>query len=245
MIDLASVGIQLDSVVGILKKELTFHTICRQLAYEKIIVTQVKAQNIAVTDDEVQAAADRLRRELRLESIQKTQAWLQERMLTADEWEAGIRLKLEAQKLADVMFGEVAVRQFAQRRLDYESVLLYKLVVEDSSLAQELAYQIEEAETSFFEAAHLYDSNPVRRHCCGYEGEVSRWALAPDVAASVFGAPARTVIGPMALEQGYGLFFVDEFIEPVLTEERRREICDRLFREWLDSQLDSSTRLRL
>ncbi|MEL6814334.1 MAG: peptidylprolyl isomerase, partial [Cyanobacteria bacterium J06598_3] len=76
-----------------------------------------------------------------------------------------------------------------------------------------------------------------RRRCCGYEGEISRWALAPDVAACVFAAPAKTVIGPMVLDQEYGLFFVDEFIKPELTEDLHRTICDRLFYEWLEAEL--------
>lgn len=178
-----------------------------------------------------------MRRELQLESAQKTQDWLKERMITADEWEESIRDRLLAQKLADAMFSDTATQQFNQQKLDYERISLYKIVTADRALAQELAYQIEEEETSFFEAAHRYDSDPARRRCCGYEGEISRWALSPDVAASVFGAPAQTVIGPVVLEQAYGLFFVDEFIEPELTPETYRTIRDRLFYEWLDREL--------
>jgi parvulin-like peptidyl-prolyl isomerase len=237
MIDFADMGIQLESVVDLLKRDLTFHTICRQLAYQKIICANAQERGIEVTDSEIQTEADRMRRELHLESVQKTQEWLQERMITADEWEDSIRNRLISQKLADAMFGEVAIHQFNQRKLDYERISLYKIVVSDVSLAQELVYQIEEKEISFFEAAHDYDNNPQRRHCCGYEGEISRWTLLPDIAASVFAAPVQTVIGPLSIGEDYGLFFVDEFIEPELTEEIHRTICDRLFHEWLDSEL--------
>jgi parvulin-like peptidyl-prolyl isomerase len=237
MIDCADMGIQLEGVVDLLKRELTFHTICRQLAYQKIIRTHSKERGIQVADSEIQAEADCMRREQHLESVQKTQAWLQERMITADEWEDSIRNRLISQKLADAMFGEAAIRQFNQRKLDYEKISLYKIMVSDGSLAQELAYQIEEKEISFFEAAHHYDIQPERRHCCGYEGEVSRWTLPPDIAASVFAAPVQTVIGPFVIGEDYGLFFVDEFIEPTLTEETHRAICDRLFYEWLESEL--------
>jgi parvulin-like peptidyl-prolyl isomerase len=237
MIDFAGVGIQLESVVDLLKREMTFHTICRQLIYQRIIRASAKERNIEVTDDEIQAEADRVRRELRLENAQKTLEWLQERMITADEWEASIRDRLLSQKLADAMFGETATHQFNQQKLDYEKVSLYKIVILDSKLAQELTYQIEEEEISFFEAAHRYDDDPIRRRCCGYEGEISRWALPPDIAAVVFCAPAQTIVGPISLGRGYGLFFADEFIEPKLTEETYRAICDRLFYQWLDSEL--------
>jgi parvulin-like peptidyl-prolyl isomerase len=237
MINFTDMGVQIEGVVDLLKRELTFHTICRQLAYQKIIRAKAKERGIEVADSEIQAEADRMRRELHLESVEKTQEWLQERLITADEWEDSIRNRLISQKLADAMFGEVAIRQFNQRKLDYEKISLYKIVVSDGSLAQELAYQIEEKEISFFEAAHDYDNSPERRHCCGYEGEISRWTLSPDIAASVFASPLQTVIGPLVVGEGYGLFFVDELIEPELTEETRRAICDRLFYEWLDSEL--------
>ncbi len=237
MIKFAGIGIQIESVVDLLKQELSLHTICRQLIYKRIIRTSAQERGIEVTEEESQAEADRLRRELRLESAQKTLEWLQERMITADEWEASIRDRLLAQKLADTMFGQTATRQFHQQRLDYEKVSLYKIATSDRKLAQELAYQIEEGEISFFEAAHRYDNDLNRQRCCGYEGELSRWSLPPDITASVFGAPAQTVIGPINLEPEYGLFFVDEFIQPELTEEVYRAACDRLFYEWLDREM--------
>lgn len=241
MVNLASADIQLENVIDLLKRDLSFHTICRQLMYQRIIRAHALDRGIDVTESEIQAEADRIRRELRLESAQKTIEWLQEKMITADEWEESIRDRLLTQKLADAMFGEAARQEFNQKRLDYERVCLYKIVLADSNLAQELAYQIEEKEISFFEAAHQYDSDFHRQRCCGYEGEVTRWSLPPDVAASLFGAPAQTVIGPVSVGQNsqrqFALFFADEFIEPQLTEETYRSICDRLFYEWLDREL--------
>lgn len=237
MIDFAGVGIQLESVVDLLKRELTLHTICRQLIYQRIIYTNAEERGIAVSADEIQSEADRLRREMRLESARKTLEWLQERMITADEWEASIRDRLLAKKLADNMFGEAAIRQFNERKLDYEKISLYKIVTDKLSLAQELAYQIEEEEISFFEAAHRYDVDIERRRRCGYEGDVSRWALAPDIAASLFGAPIKTAIGPVEIEREYCLFYVDERAEPQMTEEIYQAICSRLFYEWLDREL--------
>ncbi len=240
MINFAGVDISPENVVDLLKRELTLHTICRQLIYQRIICANAQERGLNVTDNEIQTEADRVRRELQLESAQATLDWLQARMITADEWEESIRDRLLATKLADAIFSETASRQFNERKLDYEKVSLYKIVTTGVSLAQELRYQIEEAEISFFEAAHHYDNNVERRRCCGYEGEISRWALDPDVAASVFGAPAQTVIGPIAVGEEYGLFFADEFIAPQMTKELHRLICDRLFYEWLDKEIARS-----
>ncbi|NJM98474.1 MAG: peptidylprolyl isomerase [Phormidesmis sp. RL_2_1] len=135
------------------------------------------------------------------------------------------------------MFAEEAKVQFEQNRLDYEQVELYRMVVDNAQIAQELSYQIEESEINFFEAAHLYDINPVRRAYCGYEGPKSRWALEPDIAASVFGSEPQAVIGPFALAEGYTLLFIDRFIIPELTDEVYQQIRDRKFNRWLETEI--------
>ena len=237
MVSFAGLDIEVNSIVDFLKKELRLHTVCRQLICKQIIQEKAHELGVTVSDDEIQAKADELRRELRLESAQKTMTWLQERLITADEWEDSIREHLISEKLVVEMFRETANYRFQQQQLDFEKILLYKIETANSKLAQELAYQIEEEEISFFEAAHRYDRTLDRRRTCGYEGEVSRWALDPDVAASLFAAPAHTVIGPVAEDHVSVLFYVDEFVEPALTPQTHRAICDRLFAEWLDAEL--------
>ncbi len=237
MTNFAGIDIQADNIIVFLKQELTFHTVCRQLTNKMIIHANAQERGITVTDDEVQAEADRLRRELKLESTQKTLEWLKEKMITTDDWEQSIYDHLLREKMATAMFSQDAAKQFHQSKLDYEKVVLYKIVIDNPQLAQELAYQIEEEEISFFEAAHLHNVEAHHRRNCGYEGEISRWALAPDTAASIFSAPAKTVVGPLSIETLCALFYVDEFVEPELTEAVHKEICDRLFLAWLDSEL--------
>jgi len=233
----AGIDIQADNIIVFLKQELTFHTVCRQLANKMIIHAGAQERSITVADDEVQAEADRLRRELKLENVQKTLEWLKEKMITTDDWEQSIHDHLLREKMATAMFSDAATQQFHQSKLDHERVVLYKIVTNHPQLAQELAYRIEEEEISFFEAAHLHNLDAHQKRNCGYEGEISRWALAPDTAASIFSAPVKTVVGPLVLDTLCALFYVDEFIKPELTEAIHKEICDRLFSEWLDSEL--------
>ncbi len=73
---------------------------------------------------------------------------------------------------------------------------------------------------------------------CGYEGRFYRRGLNPEVAAAIFGARLGEIIGPLSSEQGYDLFLVEEFIAAELTPEIRQDIIDRLFQEWLNSELN-------
>ncbi|MCZ0901689.1 peptidylprolyl isomerase, partial [Microcoleus sp. HI-ES] len=112
------------------------------------------------------------------------------------------------------------------------------IVVANPQLAQELFYQIQEGEISFFDAAHLYDIDENRRHICGCEGKVYRWGLKPDIAVAVFSAKPGEVIRPIETELGYHLFLVEKFLPAELTPERYQEILHNLFNEWLANEVN-------
>lgn len=237
MVNYLGIDISAEDIADLLRQDLKLVDVCRQILSLSIIHDEAVARSLSVSEAEIQAEGERLRREMRLESAEKTLAWLAEQQLSADEWEESIRDHLLTKKLADDLFKEAAKVQFEQNKLDYEQVALYRLVVENPKMAQELSYQLEEREINFFEAAHLYDCDPLRRAYCGYEGQKSRWTLAPDIAASVFGASPQAVIGPLSLEEGHVLYFVDRFIAPEFTDEVYQEIRDRKFRQWLESEI--------
>lgn len=238
MIDLSRVSIKPEEVVGFLKKNLQCKEVYQKILYREIIDHAAREREVTVTSEEIQAEANRQRYEKRLEKASDTLAWLAEQMIEADDWEVGIRDRLLAQKLAECLFAKEAGKFFAQNRVDFDQILLYQIVLSDEKLAQELVYQIEEREISFYEAAHLYDIDEKRRHQCGFEGKLYRWNLKPAIAAVVFSAKLGEVIGPLQTDQGYHLLMVEEFIPAQLTPQRYQEIRDRMFREWLASELN-------
>lgn len=227
-----------ETIVTFLKRELLFKEIYQKILYQQIVNRTVQERDITVTPEEIQVEADRQRYQRRLESAAATYAWLQEQLITPEDWEAGIRNHLYARKLAESLFAHDVERYFVEHRLDFEQISLYRITVPYHQLSQELLYQIEENEISFYEAAHLYDIDERRRLQCGYEGKLYRWSLDPDVTAAVFAARVGEVIGPMQSSQGYDLLMVEEFVAAELTAERRKEIIDRMFQEWLEGELN-------
>jgi parvulin-like peptidyl-prolyl isomerase len=216
-----------------LTKNFQLKEIYQQVIWQKIIEQTAQAKGIAVTPEEIQAEAERVRRERRLEKAADTLAWLADQMVTPDDWEAGIRDRLLKEKLAKFLFHREIEKYFAQNKLDFDRVLLYQFVVTSDKLAQELLFQIEEREISFYEAARIYDVDERRKYQCGYEGKLYRWNLKPDLAAVVFSARSQEVLGPLQTSIGYHLLMVEEFIPAQLDLETYQKICDRLFQEWL------------
>lgn len=238
MVNFSGIPLQLETIIDFLKQEVALKDVCQGILRCQIIEQAAQERNITVTSEEIQIEADRQRYQKHLESASATFEWLSNQMITSEDWEVGIRHHLLSQKLAERLFGGEVEHYLAEHRLDFEQVSLYKIVVPYQQLAQELFYQIEEREISFYEAAHLYDIDENRRLQCGYEGKLHRWSFNPEMAAIVFGAPVEQVMGPFSSEQGYELLVVEAFIAPELTAEMRQEIISRMFQEWLTHELE-------
>ncbi len=237
MIELSQTSVELDEIVTFLKRNIQLKEVCQKILSQKIINQAAQERGITVTPEEIQADANRQRYEKRLEKASETLAWLTEQMISPDDWEAGICDRLLSQKLANSLFSKEVEKAFAQNRLDFDQVLLYQIIVSDGKIAQELFYQIEEREISFYEAAHLYDIDEKRKAQCGCEGKLERWKFKPDMAAIIFGAQLGQVIGPLQTEQGYHIWMVEEFIPAELTPQRYQELLDSMFKEWLSSEI--------
>jgi parvulin-like peptidyl-prolyl isomerase len=226
-----------EEVVVYLRQELKLKEVYQSLWRQQIIQAFADDRGLTVSSEEIQEEADQIRHKNRLEKAEDTFKWLEENWATPDDWEMGIRHRLLRRKLANNMFESEVEKYFAQNRLNYDQFLLYQIVVDNRSLAQELFYQIEEREISFFEAASQYDINESRRYRCGFEGKIFRDNLKPDVAAAVLGTPVGEVSGPIEINQKYHLFLLKEYIPAELTEARNKEIVYKLFEEWLSTEM--------
>ncbi len=232
-----SASVELDEILNFLKKNTQLKEVYQNILYQSIINQTAEEKGITIAAEEIQAEADRYRQAKHLQKASDAVAWLADQKITPDDWEAGIRDRLLAKKLADCLFSQEVETFFSQNRLEFDQVLLYQIILADEKLAEELVYEIEEQEISFYQAAHIYDIDEKRRHQCGYEGKLYRWNLKPDIAALVFGTPAGKVIGPIQIDQGYSIFQVEEFIPAKLTPQRCQEILDKMFQEWLAREL--------
>ncbi|MBW4666327.1 MAG: peptidylprolyl isomerase [Cyanomargarita calcarea GSE-NOS-MK-12-04C] len=238
MNDLSKIVIEQEEIVDFLKTEIELKEIYQKILFQKVIDRTAYERGIIVTAEEIEAEADRQRRQKRLERATDTLAWLADQLVSPQDWEAGIRNHLLAQKLAETLFAKEVEQFFIQNRLEFEQVILYQMTVYEEKLAQELYYQIEEGEISFYDAAHLYDRDVQRRYQCGYEGKMYRFALQPNIAAVLFSTPPKQLIGPVKTELGYHLFIVEELIPAELTAQRYQEILNNMFQQWLAVELE-------
>ncbi|KYC37681.1 peptidylprolyl isomerase [Scytonema hofmannii PCC 7110] len=233
MDDFSKIAIAAEEVVSFLKSKTNYKEVYQNILFQRVVERASRERGIAVTTEEIEAEAERQRREKRLEKASDTLAWLADELISFDDWEVGIRNQLLAQKLAVALFSEEVEKFFWQNSLGFEQVILYQLIVSNEKLAQELYYQIEEGEISFYYAAHLYDIDDSRRRRCGYEGKIERGVIPTDIAAIVFSKPTQELIGPLKTEQGYHLLMVEGLLPAELTTQKYEEILNNMFQQWL------------
>ncbi|MDV3349486.1 peptidylprolyl isomerase [Leptothoe sp. LEGE 181152] len=238
MTDFSKADFTSEEIVSYLKQTTQLKGIYQKLLSQKVIQHGARIRNITVTPSDVEAEAERLRREYHLEKATDTFIWLADHLMGVDDWEAGIYSNLLEKKLKESLFASDVEKYFSQKRLQFDQVLLYQLQVKESHIATEIRYQILEKEITFYAAAHVYDINLDRQLRCGYEGKLCRWQLEPHVAAAIFGSPPDSVIGPIETDSGYSLFMVKAFIAAQLTQEIRQEIIQELFDEWLAQEIN-------
>jgi len=238
MKDFSQPLIEASEIIELLRQELQLKTFTQKVWQKKVIEKAAQERGLTVTPEEIQVVGDQLRREKRLEKAADTIAWLVDQMISVEDLEAGIRDRLLAKKLAEHLFSKEVEKVFVQNKLQFDQIILYQIVVANRQLAQELFYQIQEGEISFFDAAHLYDIDENRRHLCGCEGKVYRWGLKPDIAVAVFSAQPGEVIRPIETERGYHLFLVEKFLPAELTPQRYQEILHNMFNEWVSNEVN-------
>ena len=223
--------------VEYLQECLTYRTISEQWLNAQILRQAAIDYGIQVSENDIQEEGDRQRRELRLERADQTLDWLASEEITPEQWERGITDQLLRTAMAEHLFGKDVERIFIENRLNYDGRSLYRLEVSDKALAQELFYQIEDGEISFFEAAHAYDESEVRRDRCGFEGIVHRFDLPSAQAEAVFDAMPRQVLVPMETDTGFCILWVDRIVPAVLTPNLRTTILEEMLTQWLAAEM--------
>ena len=203
----------------------------------KVIEDAADEAGIKVEIGELQQAADQIRLAQKLDSANDTWTWLEKHSLSLDDFEKIAYTTIISRKLAKHLFKDKVKSYFFANQLDYASVVMYEIVLNDEDLALEIFYVIKEGEMSFYDAAHQYIQDIELRRKCGYRGKVSRKDLKPEISATIFAAKPPQLLKPIVTSKGVHLVLVEEMIQPQLDEKLRQIISANLFSEWLKEQI--------
>ena len=239
MAKLADLSLDAQEVVDFLRQSFRLPEIYQALVEQKIIYQMALERGIVVTLQEIETAVENIRYEKAFDNPAGFTDWLTDRGATLSDLKQMLRANLLAEKVMHNLFIEQVESTFSQQQHSFDQLVLYKIVVPYEHLAQEIFYQIEEEEISFFEAAHVYDIDQNRRLNCGYEGTILRRDLPPNLAEVLLTARAGELVGPIkAANQFYELFWIDDLVYPELTPALQTTILHQLYRTWMEQNIN-------
>jgi parvulin-like peptidyl-prolyl isomerase len=233
MLDVASISAE--DVLSQVKLLRQFPSIREAIISREIIAETAKKVNIEITAEEIQLSADQFRKANNLQRSETTLAWLKYQGLSLENFETMIHDSSLRFKLASHLFAEQAEAYFINHQLEYTSVVLYEVVLEDEDVAIELFYSLNEEEVTFFEVAQRYIQDPELRRRGGYRGTLKRTDLLSEISSAVFACTPPQLLKPILTAHGIHLIYVEETSQPDFKDIRNNIILS-LFSEWLKQE---------
>lgn len=195
-----------------------------------VIQQHAAAKGISNTDEELQLAADELRYQRGLESVEKLTQWMKSAHQTVAGLESSIDGMLLRNKIRSGIADAETEAYFAEHRLDFDRVDLYSCRLESEEKAKELLAQINDEGANFHVLTMEHSTDEDTKLKGGYVGRLTRGDLSGDLEAVIFSATPGAVIGPVKTEKGWNLFKVAA-IHKASLENEREAIRLKLFNE--------------
>ncbi|MGD1805609.1 peptidylprolyl isomerase [Dapis sp. BLCC M126] len=233
-----SITISSEDILKQAKLSLKVPEIIEGIITRKILTTAAAEASIETTTEELQKAADAMRAMNKLHGAKETWTWLEKYGLSLDDFEEMVYYSFLSGKLANHLFLNKVEPYFFENQLNYAGAVIYEAVLDDEDLAMELYYAIQEGEMTFYEVAHQYIQEQELRRSGGYRGIVKRRELKPEISAVVFAAQPPQIVKPVVTSKGVHLIFVEEIIQPELTDKLRYQILSELFDGWIKEQVE-------
>lgn len=221
MPDLIVVNGEALSVADAVRRSIIHEEEFLERSIEILLIRQYAARHdIANTDEQLQLAADELRYQRGLESVEKARQWMKAKHQTELSLQDAIDGMLLRNKVRNSIPEEQIAAYYAEHQLEFETVTLYSIRLDSEEKANELYAQITEEGANFHALAIEHSTDPDTGPKGGYVGEMTRAMLTGEIEAAVFKAKAGDVIGPIKTSKGWNLFKVAKVNKPTLAEVR-------------------------
>ena len=208
-----------------------------QDAVDAAIIARTAAERgIAVSDEELQRAADDFRAERELHDTVSTETWLAEKHLSYVDWESLLEQQVLRKKLREALTQSKVDQHFAEQGLSFDAAGISRLVAKTEDIAKELRAQLIEEGADFHALTRQHSIDEATKLAGGYAGKVQRTALPAAVEAAVFGGKPGKVIGPVKTDDGWELIKIESLHPATLDDTLRESIKTQLFDEWLSER---------
>ena len=195
-------------------------------------------QDIKITDAEIEQTLLNFRIQNQLIEQEKFQAWLQESGLTYSALRQGLDRDLRLNRLRDLIATPKLDDYFQQQKPLLDRVVLSRIIVEERGTAESLKQQLA-ADSNRFGVLAQEHSLTNDRVVNGMMGAMSYGSFPDVLKPMVESAKPGEIVGPVPLEDRYGLFKVEQFIPAKLEGDLLEELKNQLFEQWLQEKMQN------
>ena len=224
-----------DAFVKLLKLTGRFNSLLEDIVKEKIASHAAIRQKMTLTEEEIQARADDLRRVRGLHRAADMNRFLDGLGVTLEEFEQFIIEMLRYEKKMAEVCNDMAIEEyFRLNSPKFDAITVSHIMVDSEGKAKEIISILEEEPEAFEELVEEYSLADTRNEG-GRIGRVLRGALPPEVEGKIFNAAEGAILGPFATvgETFFEVFRIDKKESAQLTESTKEEIKRRLREAWL------------
>lgn len=180
-----------------------------------------------------------LRMQQGLTTIDKFQTWLASQGLTYHDFREKMKFLIQIETCQTNITEPQLESYFLEQQKNLEKLVLSRIVVDNSQVAQDLKDKLEKGSVDFPQLAKEYsivDDAVIG----GALGSVSRGDLPKEIALSLENCTAGQIIGPLVIETRYCLLKVEEIIPAQLDNSLKQALQIELFNQWLKNRIQSA-----
>ncbi|WP_416676272.1 peptidylprolyl isomerase [Egbenema bharatensis] len=164
------------------------------------------------------------------------QEWLANNNLTYDAFHNQVSVNFKLKALKDSITAAKLQEHFIERKIFLDRVVLSRIITTNKELADELHSQIQDG-ASFEQLAREYSITD-DKVMNGMVGPVSRGSMPDILRSAVDLAKVGDVVGPLGLEDRWGLFRIEEVLPATLDDPQlKQSLEDELFEQWLNEKM--------
>ncbi|NJL61140.1 MAG: peptidylprolyl isomerase [Methylacidiphilales bacterium] len=218
------------------KLESVIWEIIRQHILEEELQSIESIEEIETSDEIIEQVIVNFRLDNQLTNSESFQEWLDSEGIDDAIFRQQIvdSLKLDALK---IRVTEANLQEyFIERKIFLDRVIISRLVVEESALAEELKSQIVEDGVSFEQLVREY-SVAEDAVFNGMMGAVNRGSLPDELRVAIDLANPGDLLGPLDIDGLWYLVRVEKFLPVSLDEQVKQELEDELFEQWLEEKV--------
>ena len=214
-----------------------FETFLGEIVRQFVLEQELQARpELLASPAAIEQSVIDFRLQRQLSDPRQFQEWLAANGLTYEAFHDQIASSFKLTALKDSITVAKMPEYFIERKVFLDRVVLSRIILDDREMAEELKSQIDEG-ASFEQLAREYSLTD-DRIANGMVGPVSRGTM-PDVLRAVIDeAKAGDVVGPLGMDNRWGLFRVEEFLPASIEDSQLRQtLQDELFEQWLAEKM--------